>query len=1026
MSNDWVKQQDINGNWGYYNYKTGQFRTTLPVQQSNTSVNQTKLTAQKSFTNRKRKMSDIAAERAVKERQQRQQYDAQYGKGTYNAKKTQERTAYQVAKAQEPDVVDNLLQAGQAVASGIGMAADMVSHIPVYSSLKAAQAGSEAINTGNPVKGVEAVLWGLPLAGGVYSQSIKPVVQTAAYNFSPMYRKWVINKQRGEDINAFKYWVANPLKHKYNKIQKWFNAEQRYRNLADRTSQQAKFFRDLEGNIKSQILTLPEEINNSQEKKALIYLLNKTKLIKQQTSIPYIVKVANIDKMTFPQFIKYLRKRRMFAEGTPQGETLVFGTSIPAKQFSIPIYGTDQVVTGSLPYPYKYPLTTFDFKTKKIINSPESGFLSSSAFTDLNKLKEATKSNLDYLTQHYPGFTPFGSSVGVAKGMPHVPHDFDGYMSAINFDKLRKSGVIKNTDIVKQLFDRDGKLAGYTIKLPKDYPGEFKYVDINLINADKNGFATGSRAKELYAQWFPEEYQAAVRAQQDGADFIIRRTPEELLAANHSTEKSIMDSFSADFTAFRKEKHAIRPYLYINYADNNTVANAIKQYTKSNFGIERIAPDYASLGAFKDPQQNAKLLDQIGWLGSPEVVNDPQRMQNILDYWALNQKMSIRGISDRNLPREALKGRKVSDVIDDAGRKWYINPHGETIGGDANGYGLNTGAGGSVNIYAPYFVNTFNIPKSGISYQSPLEYVTTLKQQMGIGNFSKEQEKIIKNILKRHGVNVPENQVIDSNYLLDNLNITSRFGLNRTEGKQFLQELKDEAGIEGLTRTNYLYDGVTPYRSMTGITDRAWNIYEPQKPLVERKKLVEKSLNVDPTHFMSIINESRPHNSVQGYAYLAGYNPAEALTSIYRRNMRGRTTRNIQPKDYFNRLVHAKYLKSKDKLEKKADLYYDRANELYDKVHQFRQLANRIGYKKEDLTMRSLFGSAMAFSASAPLALIYYDKKKKNKVEYLVKTFNIDENQAFRLLARGTKSYVYNKLNPAQQVQFRKWYFDEK
>lgn len=52
-----------------------------------------------------RKMSDIAAERAVGERRNRAKYDAAHGKGTYNAKKAQERTKVQVAKANQEDKV---------------------------------------------------------------------------------------------------------------------------------------------------------------------------------------------------------------------------------------------------------------------------------------------------------------------------------------------------------------------------------------------------------------------------------------------------------------------------------------------------------------------------------------------------------------------------------------------------------------------------------------------------------------------------------------------------------------------------------------------------------------------------------------------------------------------------------------------------------------------------------------------------------------------------------------------------------
>ena len=42
LNKEWVKDRDINGNWGYRNFKTGQFRTTLPNSQEEKKQEQTK------------------------------------------------------------------------------------------------------------------------------------------------------------------------------------------------------------------------------------------------------------------------------------------------------------------------------------------------------------------------------------------------------------------------------------------------------------------------------------------------------------------------------------------------------------------------------------------------------------------------------------------------------------------------------------------------------------------------------------------------------------------------------------------------------------------------------------------------------------------------------------------------------------------------------------------------------------------------------------------------------------------------
>ena len=42
LNKEWIKDRDINGNWGYRNFKTGQFRTTLPNSQEEKKQEQTK------------------------------------------------------------------------------------------------------------------------------------------------------------------------------------------------------------------------------------------------------------------------------------------------------------------------------------------------------------------------------------------------------------------------------------------------------------------------------------------------------------------------------------------------------------------------------------------------------------------------------------------------------------------------------------------------------------------------------------------------------------------------------------------------------------------------------------------------------------------------------------------------------------------------------------------------------------------------------------------------------------------------
>ena len=119
------------------------------------------------------------AERAILERERRRNNDAFYGTGTYNAKADREQTELEKMasqKAWETSTEKQALDYARAAATGIGIGADMVSGLPIYSSLKGARVLSEAET---PTDYVEGALWLAPLGAETY-QAAKPVAQKAA------------------------------------------------------------------------------------------------------------------------------------------------------------------------------------------------------------------------------------------------------------------------------------------------------------------------------------------------------------------------------------------------------------------------------------------------------------------------------------------------------------------------------------------------------------------------------------------------------------------------------------------------------------------------------------------------------------------------------------------------------------------------------------------------------------------------------------------------------------------------------
>jgi len=119
------------------------------------------------------------AERNYKERQR------QKNLSDYAEHKDKEYTKKQTAKAQKEwnsSFEKQALDYGQAIASGIGVGADMVSGLPIYSSLKGASTLSRAET---PMDYVESGLWLSPMIGTVGKtayDTAKPVVNKAINN----------------------------------------------------------------------------------------------------------------------------------------------------------------------------------------------------------------------------------------------------------------------------------------------------------------------------------------------------------------------------------------------------------------------------------------------------------------------------------------------------------------------------------------------------------------------------------------------------------------------------------------------------------------------------------------------------------------------------------------------------------------------------------------------------------------------------------------------------------------------------
>lgn len=414
------------------------------------------------------------------------------------------------------------------------------------------------------------------------------------------------------------------------------------------------------------------------------------------------------------------------------------------------------------------------------------------------------RGNIDYIIKLFDGkFRPFGSSVGVAEaGFPHGTHDIDGFMTRADFDNWHK----KHPDVEMEQINPEtvtvypwGKK--YEIPRPGKKPDNAGAIDINIINADSNGFATGERARELYEQMFPEKYSELSLA--NGGIPTLDMTPKQLIDAYNPTEKTILDSFSINASG-GKVKHAGRPIIYLSYADADKTATALHAF-KRNLGADDVFP--CTLEQLSDVDANKKLLLQINFPGDCDVVaGDPKKMKNVLDYWYLTQTVHERGVR-----------RGDREVVNNAMREWLGS---KSKGGTAHGAGLNTVLMGNSG-YGDH-KGFFQVkPKQKLSESlSLVDKVNEIKRFAGSPNykFSDEEIKQMQNLARKVGFDQPVVDKIGGVQTSEDLLgvLPARQGdLETDKSKNFLQLIWDEMGIASLTeRTEFAGGG--HYSSLTG------------------------------------------------------------------------------------------------------------------------------------------------------------------------------------------------------------------
>ena len=103
----------------------------------------------------------------------------------------------------------------------------------------------------------------------------------------------------------------------------------------------------------------------------------------------------------------------------------------------------------------------------------------------------------------------FGSTAAITGArFPHNAHDIEFIVTPEQFE------IIKNNPLFKTATQKS--TSTYTLEIPVGNNGRTQEVDINIVDADpRTGYAIGTRAEELFRQYYPDQYSDATRERPD-------------------------------------------------------------------------------------------------------------------------------------------------------------------------------------------------------------------------------------------------------------------------------------------------------------------------------------------------------------------------------------------------------------------------------------------------------------------------------------------------------------------------------
>lgn len=251
-----------------------------------------------------------------------------------------------------------------------------------------------------------------------------------------------------------------------------------------------------------------------------------------------------------------------------------------------------------------------------------------------------------------------GSTRLYGKHISGKPHDIEILTTRSRIDDVRN----KLNFAFKQQLPK--AITGRSIINGREYDTDIQVID------DVNGYATGDIANSLYTVLHPEKLAELQKAASGNVRMMYPKdngryyTPEELLdevkAKGLLDRVILVDALKVSKNYNQNPIKQNRPITLLT-SDNPHTISEIKEVLKI-LGKAQVGKDYKSFNElykvdFSDIDANKKFLQGIGF--PQKFADNPEIMQNIAEYYHMQNSLSIRNVNPHNIHL----GKSLTDAI---------------------------------------------------------------------------------------------------------------------------------------------------------------------------------------------------------------------------------------------------------------------------------------------------------------------------------------------------------------------------